>query len=66
MYARCRQDVPNWGPTIGSRAAVEEFSSLAAQIWDYAPKVLDVGMTHEFAGLFVVRVVARISDPEEM
>lgn len=47
-------------------AAVEEFVHLAGQIWDYAPKILDVGMTEEFARLFAVHAVARISDPAEM
>lgn len=39
---------------------------MAGQIWDYAPKILDAGMTDDFARLFAVRAVARISDPKEM
>lgn len=51
---------------IDSAVAVEEFVGLAGQIWDYAPEILDVGMTDEFARLFAVEAVARISDLEEM
>lgn len=29
LYARRRQDIPDWGPTIDSAAVVEEFVQLA-------------------------------------
>lgn len=45
---------------------VEELFQLAGQIWDYTPKIVDVGMTHKFAGLFAAWAVARISDLAEM
>lgn len=45
---------------------VEEFFHLANQIWDYAPNIVDVGMTYKFAKLFATRAVARISDLAEM
>ncbi|XP_059076310.1 pathogenesis-related protein PR-4-like [Cryptomeria japonica] len=46
--------------------AMEEFFHLVGQIWDYAPEIVDVGMTNEFAGLFTVCAVDRISDPAKM
>lgn len=45
---------------------VEEFVQLAGQIWDYAPEILNAGMTDEFARLFAARAVVRISNPMEM
>ncbi|XP_059064175.1 disease resistance protein Roq1-like [Cryptomeria japonica] len=66
FYARWRQDIPDWGPTIDSTAVVEDFFHLADQIWDYAPEIVDAGMTDKFAALFVACTVARISDLVEM
>lgn len=66
FYARRRQDILDWGPTIDSMTAVEEFFHLAGQIWDYALEIVDAGMTNDFAALFAGHVVARISDPTEM
>lgn len=51
---------------IDSTAVVEEFFHLAGQIWDYAPEIVDAGMTDEFIALFAARAVAQISDLVEM
>lgn len=37
--------MPEWGLTIDSAIAVEEYMHLAGQIWDYGFRVVDVGMT---------------------
>lgn len=51
---------------MDSVVVVEEYKTLAGQIWDYGAGVVDAGMTEEFSTYFMAHAVARISDLVEM